>query len=1188
MSVHIKRLELNGFKSFPRPSLFEFDSGITAVIGPNGSGKSNIADAMRWVLGEQSYSNLRGRKAEDVIFSGSTARSAVGMAEVTLTLDNTSGELPIEYQEVSITRRAYRSGENQYLINGSKVRLKDINHITASLGQAHTVIGQGLVDAALSQRPEERRGLFEHAAGITGLRMKHAATSRHLAETTTNSTRLEDLLTELEPRLKTLERQAKQAREFAEVQQDLRETTLRYYSSLWRDHRQRLKELGESAESSSSQLEQATRQLSEAQSTIETVTRELESLQSRSESLDQQITDKRDQLRELEHRIELTRQRKESFEHETRRYHDRRESLVDEAAQVDQQINQHQAEQETLDQQLAELESQLNAQKQERTTVEEQISSLNQERVEIDREREEIRQRLYRAEAEQEYRRQQQRDLQGRVDSFGSRRTEFESRNDELNSSIEQLQTQISAIERDQATQSEEISAIEASLSSSHDQIAQKRQDLEKLDADRAQRSARLDALQRLQESGEGLHRGVQTVLDASTRGSISGVIGTLASQITVPEQLETAIEAALGGHLQDIVVHQWADAEAAIELLKQRKAGRATFQPLDTQRRVGNQQRPSLQGQTGVHGIASDLIDFESEMEPILEGLIGRTVITDDLPSTRKILGKLRPGWTVVTLEGEVSRSGGSVTGGSRIRQSGTLGRERELRELPEEITRLDKLRSDLQKQLEQDQNVVAGEESKLQHSRQKLREIEGQLDSTRRDLAGMQQELQQTNEALRNLDSEASAASAEIETRSAEIEQLASQFQQDEARLAELDQQREQLVSRLEGLRSGTDDTQLHELENERSRLSERRQGITQQLQTSQSQKQRIQQQISQLDSEQATATRTIEELDAELNSLDQQLEQTRAELESLSVNQEPLVNQRSEMQQKLSEQQRALQELQGRQRELERQRDSQQFDIERETSQGDHLIERVFDILEIEDPKPLLEEQPVEQDLDMQKLETDLHRLRQRARRIGAFGEETIAQYEQEQERYTFLRSQLDDVQSGATALQSMLDELEKSMAEEFDRTFGRVAEEFQTTFQRLFGGGSAQLVRSDDVEDKTAIDIVAQPPGKKLQSLALLSGGERALTAVALLFSIQRVNPSPFCLLDEVDAALDESNVVRFRDELRDLSKNTQFVIVTHNRATIEGADVLYGITMGDDAISRTVSLKLPDEAPVATA
>lgn len=1187
MTVRIKRLELNGFKSFPRPTVFEFDNGITAVIGPNGSGKSNIADAMRWVLGEQSYSNLRGRRAEDVIFSGSTARSAVGMAEVTLTLDNTSGELPIEYQEVSISRRAYRSGENQYLINGARVRLKDVNHITAKLGQAHTVIGQGLVDAALSQRPEERRGLFEHAAGITGLRMKYAATARHLAETTSNSTRLEDLLNELEPRLKTLERQAKQARESAEVNQSLRETTLRYYSSLWREHQQRLQTLQRDAATSERELEQATSQLNEASSTIESLTAELESLQERSETLDQQISEKRTHVRELEHRIDLSRQRQESLATEIERYDQRQADLSSEAGQVNQQLADRQTERDSVQQGLADLDANLTRHQQERATIDEQIASLGAERNQLESERESLRQRLYRAQAEQEYRRQQQDDLHRQTASFTSRRAELESEIARLQQSLDEHAESRANLEKALSARSGEISTRESELASARNQAQTYREQLEKLDSERARRSARLDALQRLQESGEGLHHGVQTVLDASKSGKLDGVLGALASRISVTEHLETAIEAALGGHLQDIVVQRWADAEAAIALLKSRNAGRATFQPLDTQRRSGQQNRPSIHDEPGVHGIAVDLIEFGSEMEPVLDGLIGRTVITDDLPSTRRILGKLRPGWTVVTLDGEVSRSGGSVTGGSKIRQSGTLGRERELRDLPVEIEKIDRQRAELQAEIDQASAATSEQEAGLESARADLRRLQGELDAANRGYASLDYQIQQARDALVNLDAETSTASAEAETRAEEIEQLAAQYAHDEARLAELDQSLTVLNEEIESRQAGADDAELRRLENERSRLGERLQGIDQQIRAYQGQQQRLQQDVSRAASERESTRHSIDQLETELAGLSQQLEQARADLSSLASDQEPLVEQRASLQQNLSEQQQSLQQLQRAQRDLERQRDSQRFEIERETSQGEHLIERVFDILEIEDPARLLEAHPVEDDLDHQKLETDLHRLRQRARRIGAFGEETIAQYEQEQERYTFLRGQLDDVQSGAEALQSMLQDLEKAMAEEFDRTFGQVAQAFQSTFQRLFGGGSAQLVRNEE-EDSTGIDIVAQPPGKKLQSLALLSGGERALTAVALLFAIQRVNPSPFCLLDEVDAALDESNVVRFRDELRDLSANTQFVIVTHNRATIEGADVLYGITMGSDAVSRIVSLKLPEEAPVATA
>jgi chromosome segregation protein len=566
---------------------------------------------------------------------------------------------------------------------------------------------------------------------------------------------------------------------------------------------------------------------------------------------------------------------------------------------------------------------------------------------------------------------------------------------------------------------------------------------------------------------------------------------------------------------------------------------------------------------------------------------LIGRTVITDDLPTTRKILNRLRPGWTVVTLEGEVTRSGGSVTGGSRIRQSGTLSRERELRELPDEIAELDRTRAESLSELESARSAFQNHESELDHAREALRQTERDLDQARREQTALQRQIEQSERELKTLESETSTTASEVSDRASEIEQLLERAEADEQQLATLEQERETLLAEIDERRSGTDDDTLRRLETDRSRIAERLYGLDQQSESDTARQQRLKQEQEQATSERTASTRSLDELSGEQASLDAERERASSELERLVADQAPVAEKLETVQAGLRDQSANIQSLQQTQRELERSRDSQKFDIEREGAQGEHLVERVFDILEIEDPVPLLEEQPVEDDLDMDALETSLHRLRQRARRIGAFGEETIAQYEQEQERYTFLRGQLNDVQSGAEALQSMLNELDQAMANEFDHTFGQVAQAFQLTFQRLFGGGTAQLVRSDDADDRTGIDIVVQPPGKKLQSLALLSGGERALTAVALLFAIQRVNPSPFCLLDEVDAALDEANVVRFRDELRDLAANTQFVVVTHNRATIEGADVLYGITMGTDAISRVVSLKLPDEAPVPT-
>ncbi|HET7038075.1 MAG TPA: AAA family ATPase, partial [Thermomicrobiaceae bacterium] len=698
-----------------------------------------------------------------------------------------------------------------------------------------------------------------------------------------------------------------------------------------------------------------------------------------------------------------------------------------------------------------------------------------------------------------------------------------------------------------------------------------------------AELEARHDALARLAESGAGLYAGVKAVLDGAREGRLDGIVGTLAGLLRVPGELEAAIEAALGAHLQDIVVERWSDAERAIEHLKRRQAGRATFQPLDTVRSVRGGRAGADPRGGGIRGVAAELIDFDQRVEPVVAGLLGRVLVADDLPATRAVLPSLPGGWSVVTLGGEIARASGTVTGGARERQSGVLARERELRELPERQRAVEAELSVIRRQATELTTRYVGLIDELSRLEEQIaaetdagRRAAGDEEHAERLLAdearlvGRERARQSEIEVrLAALDSERQQARATIaaalaatERAEAERERLATQLRaepgagQDEA-LAEARAERRALSERQRALHA------------ERERLAARRVAAERQGAAQRERLEALAGELAGLEDEQARLTEARDLTAARSRQVDERLTAASAALETATIAEQ--------------ETRAALARLADDARTLERERDRLELERSRRADELELLLERAARDLDVPDAAPLLHD--TEDTLDPAPLEGRINRLRERLRRIGLVAEDAIEQYEQEAERYRFLRRQLDDVRAAADSLRGLLGQLEGNMDEALERTFTEVAEAFATTFTALFGGGKARLVRvSDDgVNALAGLDIVAQPPGKRPQNLALLSGGERALTAVALLFAILKVNPAPFCLLDEVDAALDESNVVRVRDELRNLAERTQFVVVTHNRATIEGADTLYGITMGDDGISRTLSLRLPEEA-----
>ncbi|MGE3798448.1 MAG: chromosome segregation SMC family protein [Thermomicrobiales bacterium] len=728
----LTRLELQGFKSFANRTMFIFDPGITAVIGPNGSGKSNISDGVRWVLGETSHSLLRSRKTEDVIFAGGRGKSPSGMAEVTVTFDNATGWLPIEFTEVSVTRRAFRTGENHFLINGRKARLKDIQQLTASLGHSYTVVGQGLVDAALSQRPEERRGLFEHAADLTGLQLKVNEAERNLADAETNAERINDLLADVAPRLRTLERAAKQAREWQGVHDRLRLLEQGYY-------RQALLTLYESLHSAEHAAERNAAEAEVVRTRVEALSTELREARIDAEETQAIVERHRanletvtDQLRRIGHERELTQERLAALDR-------RRADMADSQHGLDEQLETVAANLGLIDQELAtatkdrsaaaqnvaELRRQVQRGRDARLARERQIASLASGAQTIERQLSDAHRRWSLVE---------QRQQTGAVERDQALATAAER-----DQRIIQLESQLAALidadaksERQQATVSKAIETLSADLEDARASADGARDRLTALTRSRDEAAARLHALQRIQESGAGLYAGVKAVLEDARNDRLQGVRGPVAELIRVPKQLDTAIEVALGAHLQDVVVERWVDAERAIERLKATGSGRATFQPIDAVRSMRQSQvDQKLTARSGVHGVASMLIEAPADVLTIITSLIGRTLVVENLQVAREVLSDLPVGWSAVTLAGEIVRAGGSLTGGSAVRESGVLGRERELRELPLQIARAD---ADLEA-ARKEQGAIAEMLDRLLEERRQRENAQSALLATRRE---------------------------------------------------------------------------------------------------------------------------------------------------------------------------------------------------------------------------------------------------------------------------------------------------------------------------------------------------------------------------------------------------------------------------------------------------------------------
>lgn len=1186
----LSRLDLHGFKSFATKTTFQFEPGITAIVGPNGSGKSNIADAVRWVLGETSHSALRSKKTEDVIFAGGRGKPPSGMAEVTVTFDNEDHWLPSEFAEVTVTRRAFRGGGGEYLINGRKVRLKDVARLVASLGQSYTVVGQGLVDAALSQRAEDRRGLFEHAADLTGLRLRVAEGERNLAETDTNVTRLTDLLSQVEPNLKRLERAAKQQREWKELREHQLFLQRGHYRRLLETARANMTEAETNAAYDQNAMAEAQSELDQLIAARPGLEQALQQATNELERHDARLGELREQLNDVSHRKELVEERLAALDRRSTDAEATRAALLEQIESTEKRIGTSDAalsdltaEIETAREAVQQQESTANLARSERQEAEQALAKCSHEALQLERKvadaqqkRALLIQRKETSAADTERLTAESKERENRLQTLSAELAEHEHTD-------KSLTDQIAALDANLAELQQEIEAATESSRASLEEQAQVERDL-------AQASHRMEILQRMHESGEGLFQGPRNVVQWHSAGKLSGIRGTLAELIEVDKKYDRALETALGGHLQDIVVDAWKDAEAAIQMLKQSRAGRATFQPIETVRRRGGHRSPprEIEGAAGVHGIASDLVDSDPDVADVVRGLLGRFVVVEDLDTSRRLLDSLPGGWSTVTLAGEITRSGGSVTGGSQGRDSGMLSRERELRELPDRISALEQKRE----AINQD---VAAKNLKVQELQQQRSDVGSQradlsaqlkaLVPQRNRLQGWIADVQKQQAAAAQ---QQQAAALTSDDREKEISSLVSEIDAGKERIESLRDQEAELTARLATHRDSASE-QNESLSNANSQLA----ALEERVRAEERQRSQWQSQLRAQQTELQNRQNDEAEMEGRRLALADELERLKAEeqrlgesVESGDTARKPLADAMGDAANKLQAQQKQIETSRQTTMERERSFGQKELQLERVRAELSSVHQRIVDDLNYEDPDDLLADTE-EHDFselpdDYDAVERELTRLRNRLHRVGYVGDNVVEEYEQEAERYAFLTEQLADVQQAAARLREMLAELHDTMQTRFEETFEQVSLAFSEAFTVLFGGGQARLVLTAD-EDGTpgGVDIVAQPPGKRLQGLALLSGGERSLTGVALLFAILRVNPSPFVLLDEVDAALDEANVVRFRDELRKLANETQAIVVTHNRGTVEIADTLYGITMGGDGVSQTLSLRMDD-------
>lgn len=1178
--MYLKALEMQGFKSFPDKTVLQFGKGVTAVVGPNGSGKSNISDAVRWVLGEQSTKSLRGSKMEDVIFSGTAERRPQGFAEVTLRLDNTDGALNNPELEVAVTRRYYRSGDSAYLINGNAVRLKDVHELFMDTGlgrDGYSMVGQGKIEDMVSAKSENRRDMFEEAAGISHYRYRRADAIKRLDQSEENLVRLRDIVTELEARVGPLEKQSRKAQQFLVYAAERKELEI----GLW------VNTLLRSAE----QIREQCNKLSVAQNQYDVTGQVLEKL---SADIDNAV----EGTRAINVSAELKRNEKAQLEEQA--------AALDSLAAVYENSVTH--NNETLERLHRDLELQTEAETaidRETAEAEKSIEELTLS-VEAERKKlEDLTAALMGLQKSDEEYSGEYNEINKALSALSLQLSQTEIMISASSSSAQEIHSRIEAIDAAAAAKNAQIEELTkqreadraalaqaqeeagelANMVSGHALRAKKASEkLEQLKTEHEnkkikllEKRSRLRFLEDTEKNMDGYQGSVKAVMKEHTRGTLSGIRGTLISLIRVKEEYQTAIETALGNAIQDIVVETENDAKRAINILKQSNAGRATFLPINAIR-GRTLEEPGLEDRYGFVDLAHNLVETDPEYEEIVRSLLGRIAVCEDLDCAVTIAKAFHYRFKIVTLDGQIINAGGSMTGGSKITNSGFLSRRTEIEKIIGECKKME------------DEIAFSANDLKL-YAENFARE--------KADLDASQAELTEKNEERVRLESalsltcsrleEAESSFGESEKEKAAADQRIAYFaesvalgEQERDRLLAEKQAKEEELEKLTGGR----DSLMAERERINSEMSAVNIRTVSAMKETEARKEAVvslQKRREALEDRKLAIGNEIAEVENKNAELTENAEKTRSSAALIRVDSAKITEEIEELFRQRDEYEKAVTAARAeeKQRTEDREKlgaelvrlDERKKTLEKEQTETERKLFEEYSLSR----KEAIEQAPEIESVP--KAQKRLTELRGQIKALGTVNVAAIDEYKEVSSRYEFLSGQVADVEKAKKELLKMIDELTTQMADRFRDRFEAINNGFKATFTQLFGGGEAELVLEDESDIlECAIDIKAQPPGKKVKNLSLLSGGEKGLTAIALLFAILKVRPAPFCIFDEVEAALDDVNVTRYAQYVRMMTDETQFILITHRRGTMEEADIMYGVTMQEHGVSKLLELK----------
>ena len=1181
--MYLKRLELQGFKSFADKTVLEFMPGITSVIGPNGSGKSNISDAIRWVLGEQSMKSLRGSKSEDIIFAGTQNRKSLGFAEASIVFDNTDGKLPIEYSEVTVTRKIYRTGESGYFINKTPCRLKDVLELFMDTGigkDGYSIIGQGKIDEILSNKSEDRRHIFEEAAGIVKYRVRKVESEKKLENTKLNLLRINDILSEIEGTIEPLKMQSEKARKFLDLREELKGIEIGLFLHNIDTYKEKLEQIKIDEDilvSNNKDAEEKMTSLNELKEKLKTeinaITEEIEAMQNigfeSSKQIEQinsnvnvaneRIANNKENFARYEKEIEETKSRVQELEEERTSKIEKKTNLNNNKEKFQKELEEKEKALEELSKKLSSKELEIEAKK---SQVEKNVDLKYEKNSEINT---------------------IEVNLENSIKREETLKSEINLTISELDSTRitkEDIAKTFNEIEASRNTIVKALDEINEKRNTANEKIKKYDNNINAYESEERIKTSRLKFLQETEREKEGYVKSVKALLLECDKnvGLAKGMNGVLSNLIKVEKQYETAIEMALGAALQNIVTDDEQAAKKLVEHLRKNNLGRATFLPISS---VKGKKLEKLNDKeiSGVIGIASDLVKINKKYEEIVLNLLGRTVIVDDMENGIKLAKQNHYSFKIVTLKGDVINPSGGITGGSVAQKTvNILGRAREIEDLEKELKATSKKIEKEKEEKEEYEKSIENVLEEVESLERNLQEIDIVYATDKQKLVAVEENVEKLQTRLEKLRNEQSEIAISKENMNKEKEEKQKEIEVILEETNKLNEEIEQYAVLNKDNQKYIDDLNfdITNLKISVSSFDESQTSIDEMVE-------RINLDIENCNIAIENKTKQLEvitndnlNLDALLIEYKEQIEKIKQEVVNSDSKIEELKKSRVEKNEKQSKveaeilaQFNVIEDLKAQIVKIDVKKTKLEQDIE-------EIINKMWEEYEITPNNAGDFEKPT----NVSETTKRVNSLRNQIKNLGSINVDAIEEYKQTKQRYDFMCEQRLDLENSIEKLKKVISDMTSTMKEQFEKQFNIINQNFGEVFRELFGGGKAELILTDlDNILECGIEIQVQPPGKKLQSMTLLSGGEKAFTAIALLFAILKINPAPFCVLDEIEAALDDVNVYRFADYLKKFSNATQFLVITHRKGTMEAADTVYGITMQENGISKLLSMKL---------